>query len=189
MKGLLVLVVGPSGSGKDTLLAGAAGRLTADPRFAFARRTVTRPAADEDHETEDVPGFLARLRAGAFALHWEAHGLHYGIPTAALAPLAQGGIVVANVSRSIIAEAAARFPTVVVEITAPEALRAARLSQRGRETPGAIAERLSRQVVPPAGALFHRIVNDGSIEEGIASFTTLLDHLAEEHLAAPLPQD
>jgi ribose 1,5-bisphosphokinase len=189
MTGLLVLVVGPSGSGKDTLLGGAAARLAADPRFAFSRRTVTRTAADEDHETIDVPGFLARLRAGKFVLHWEAHGLHYGIPAAALEPLAQGGIVVANVSRSIILEAAQRFPVVVVEITAPESLRALRLANRGRENSGAIAERLSRQVTPAAGAQLHRIMNDGSIEDGIAALATLLDRLAEERLAASLPQD
>lgn len=189
MKGLLVLIVGPSGSGKDTLLGGAAARLAADRRFAFARRTVTRTAADEDHETVDVAAFLAHLRAGRFALHWEAHGLHYGIPAAALEPLAQGGIIVANVSRSIIAEAARRFPVVVVEITAPASLRALRLAGRGRETPGAIAERLSRQVAPPAGIRLHRIINDGSIEEGIAALATLLDRLAQERQAVSLSQD
>lgn len=184
MKGLLVLVVGPSGSGKDTLLAGAAARLAADPRFAFVRRTVTRMAADEDHETVDVPGFLVRLSAGQFALHWEAHGLHYGIPAAALEPLAQGSIVVANVSRSIITEAAQRFRAVVVEITAPESLRALRLADRGRETPGAISERLSRQVTPPAGARLHRIVNDGSIDQGISALVTLMVELAEQRESA-----
>lgn len=185
MRGLLVLVVGPSGSGKDTLLAGAAAELAADPRFAFARRTVTREAANEDHETVDVPTFLARMRAGDFALHWEAHGLHYGVPATELAPLAADGIVVANVSRGIIAEAAGRFSTVVVEITAGEALRAARLAERGRETGVAIAQRLARQVEPPPGVPLRRLSNDGSIRQGIAALVATLAQLVESR--APFP--
>jgi len=184
MKGLLVLVVGPSGSGKDTLLAGAAARLAADPRFAFTRRWVTRPAAGEDHETVDVPGFLARLSAGEFALHWEAHGLLYGIPAAALAPMEQGGIVVANVSRSIILEAAKRHPVAVIEITAPESLRALRLADRAREKPEAIGERLSRQVTPPAGIRLHRIVNDGTIDEGVIALADLLRRFTDQRQEA-----
>ena len=69
MKGRLVLIIGPSGSGKDTLMAGAAIALAADPRFRFVRRSVTRPAAEEDHESLDPPGFLARHAQGDFALH------------------------------------------------------------------------------------------------------------------------
>ena len=40
MAGRLFLVVGPSGAGKDTLLAGA---VAADPRLHWARRVITRP--------------------------------------------------------------------------------------------------------------------------------------------------
>ncbi|MCB8880556.1 phosphonate metabolism protein/1,5-bisphosphokinase (PRPP-forming) PhnN [Acidisoma cellulosilytica] len=176
MSGLLVLVVGPSGSGKDTLLAGAAAALQDDPRFVFARRTVTREAANEDHDTASVPAFLARQAAGDFAITWEAHGLHYGVPAQNLRALADGQTVVINVSRAVIAEVAARFPVAVVEITAPIALRSQRLADRHRETAADIAERLSREV-PLQAERLHSIVNDGSIAEGIGALVRLLKDL------------
>ncbi|MEA2777827.1 MAG: thymidine phosphorylase, partial [Acetobacteraceae bacterium] len=75
---MLILVVGPSGAGKDTVLALARAALLADPRFRFVRRVITRPAdaGGEDHEAVSDFEFGQR----SFALRWQAHGLHYGIP-------------------------------------------------------------------------------------------------------------
>ncbi|HEU4381582.1 MAG TPA: phosphonate metabolism protein/1,5-bisphosphokinase (PRPP-forming) PhnN, partial [Hyphomicrobiaceae bacterium] len=80
--GPVVLVVGPSGAGKDAVLGEAARRLGSDPSFLFAKRVVTREAnAAEDHDTLPADAFVAELQRGAFALHWQAHGLRYGIAT------------------------------------------------------------------------------------------------------------
>ena len=59
--GVLVLVVGPSGAGKDTLMDAARAGLAADPRYRFARRLITRPAmaGAEDHDSCDEAGFRA----------------------------------------------------------------------------------------------------------------------------------
>jgi phosphonate metabolism protein PhnN/1,5-bisphosphokinase (PRPP-forming) len=182
MTGLLVLVVGPSGSGKDTLMAGAADALAQDARFRFVRRVVTRPPAEEDHDVADDAGFAALRDSGRFALHWEAHGLQYGIPSDIAADLAAARVVVANVSRAVLAEAATRFPAAVIEVTAPEEIRVARLHQRGRETPADIAARLKRAVpqpegLPPSTQVF-TIVNDGTMAAGVAAFADLLLRLA-----------
>ncbi|HYZ24392.1 MAG TPA: phosphonate metabolism protein/1,5-bisphosphokinase (PRPP-forming) PhnN [Rhodopila sp.] len=169
---MLILVVGPSGAGKDTLLAGARRALAADERFHFARRVITRPAdaGAEDHEPATEAEFLRR----AFALQWQAHGLRYGIPIDVIAMLHRRRIVIASISRSIIAAAAARFPVRVIEVIAPPELLAHRLAARGREDGAGIASRLVRQVDLPAGIRIETVVNDGTIEEGTQRFLTAL---------------
>ncbi|MGQ3357242.1 MAG: hypothetical protein ACT6XS_21655, partial [Phreatobacter sp.] len=79
--GRLVLVVGPSGAGKDTLIAAARSRLASDEAVLFPRRIVTRPAsAAEDNVEADEATFARIAEAGGFALTWSAHGHRYGIP-------------------------------------------------------------------------------------------------------------
>lgn len=123
---MLVAVVGPSGAGKDTLMAGARARLAEDARFRFVRRRITRPAeaGGEAHDPLTEEGFVAVREAGGFALWWAAHGLLYGIPRDIEADLADGRVVVANLSRGVLAEAS-RYRLRVLEITAPVPLRAA----------------------------------------------------------------
>jgi phosphonate metabolism protein PhnN/1,5-bisphosphokinase (PRPP-forming) len=178
---VLVAVVGPSGAGKDTLMAGARARLAGDPQIRFARRVITRPAeaGGEDHlpMTEEEFG---RLRdAGGFALCWQAHGLSYGIPAQAAAEIARGIVVVANLSRAVLRDAAARFPLTVLEITAPPAVLAARLAARGRETAEDVARRLAREAPLPHGLAVQRVLNDGPVAEGIAQVIAMLRRAAD----------
>lgn len=159
---MLVLVVGPSGGGKDTLLGIARRILAGDRRFRFARRVITRPtdAGGEDHEAVTDAVFDGRV----FALQWQAHGLRYGIPLDVTEDIARGIVVVANVSRSVIAEAARRFPVRVIEVTAPPDVLARRLAERGRETAEDIARRLARDVPIPGDVACDIIMNDRSPE-------------------------
>jgi len=144
--GRLVLVVGPSGAGKDTLIELARAALRHDRSVAFARRVVTRAAsAAEAHDTLDAGAFDRAVGAGAFALTWDAHDLRYGIPIAVDADIRAGRTVVCNVSRTIIAAARARYADVlVVLVTAPPEILAARLAARSRGSDGDIAQRLAR---------------------------------------------
>lgn len=175
-EGMLVVVVGPSGAGKDTLMERARAELAGDAGFRFVRREITRPAdaGGEDHVAVTPAEFTTRRAAGAYALAWEAHGLGYGIPADIAGDIADGRVVVANISRARIAEAAANFPTLVLEITAPPSVLAHRLAARGREGAADIAARLVREVALPAGVRVARVVNDRSAEEGAAEVLAVL---------------
>lgn len=175
--GLLVLVVGPSGVGKDTLLAGA--RLALGPDAAvFPRREITRPPdlGGEDYISVSEAAFAARAAAGGYALAWRAHGLAYGVPGSILDDLRSGATVVVNASRSVVAEARQRFPRLrVVSVTADPDQLAARLALRGRETADEIAARLARAPdAPVGGSDVVAIANDGAVEAGIAALVAAI---------------
>jgi len=177
-RGTLVLVVGPSGAGKDSVIGALRQRLAGDDRVAFARRVITRAVEEggESHEAVDWPGFLRRRAAGDFCLSWEAYGHGYGIPKASAAALATGRCVVANVSRSVIDEARARLaPVLVVTIWAPAEILTERLKARGRETDDDLAERVARiGAYRVFGPDVVELRNDGRLEEAVDRFELLL---------------
>ncbi len=169
MTGRLIGVVGPSGVGKDSVMAGLAA---AEPRFAIARRVITRApelgGEDYDPVTEEV--FEERVAREAFCLHWRAHGLSYGIPVAVEAQVAAGAEVLVNLSRSVLRLAQKRFPRfVVLNITAAPETLAARLAARGRESEDEIGRRLSRATYPlPEGVPILSVANDGALAGTVA---------------------
>jgi ribose 1,5-bisphosphokinase len=145
--GRVVLVVGPSGAGKDAIIGVVRERLAQDQRFLFPSRIVTRePSVAEQHDTVSSDEFQALVRRGALALHWSAHGLNYGLPSAVDAAVQRGCTVVFNASRQIIPAAKARYACAVVYIDAPLHMRAERLAARSRERADNIAARLARNV-------------------------------------------
>jgi phosphonate metabolism protein PhnN/1,5-bisphosphokinase (PRPP-forming) len=178
--GTLALIVGPSGAGKDTLMNAARAAFSGDARFVFARRLITRPAdgATEDHEAITDEGFAEALAAGRICLHWQAHGLRYGLPATILADLATGKTVIANISRGAIRDAEALWPrAIVLNVTAPPEILAARLARRGRESAADIAARLSREApIQTSGAPVHDVINAGAVEDAAREF---LNHLRQ----------
>ncbi|KMO17561.1 phosphonate metabolism protein/1,5-bisphosphokinase (PRPP-forming) PhnN [Methylobacterium platani] len=171
--GGFVLVVGPSGAGKDTLLRLAREALAGEPRYVFPRRLVTRPpSVHEDNEAIGEAEFAAGEAEGRFALSWRAHDLGYALPAATASLARDGHVVVCNVSRRVVDEARRRLPAVtVVEVTAPPGVLAARLAARGRPEDGDLAARLARSAPVAADCL---VVNDRAPEAGAER---LLAHL------------
>ena len=141
-KGLLVAIVGPSGVGKDTLIAGLAD---ARPDLIVARRVITRvaDAGSEAHIAVSEALFDAQLAMGRYAFHWAAHGLRYAVPAGIDLELGQGRVVVFNGSRAALPMIAAKYPRLLIlMITAPVETLATRLRARGRENTRASSARI-----------------------------------------------
>ena len=176
--GALVLVVGPSGSGKDSLIARAKSEFENNPRFIFPRRVITRDAVTsaEDHETMSIQEFEHASLANQFALSWQAHGLAYGIRRNIVDALQAGRNVIANVSRQVITEAECLgFPVIIISVLCRPALLAERIAARGRETKSEILQRLTREasiVVNTARVI--EIRNETTIDEAAENFIAAL---------------
>lgn len=178
MSGRLIAVVGPSGVGKDSVIAGLAA---ARPDWAVVRRGITRPADDgaETHLPMTPEEFDAAADGGAFCLAWSAHGLRYGIPAEALDAVRAGGTRIANLSRAVLPDAARAFPSMaVLHVTASAPVLARRLAARGRETEAQIALRLDRADRPlpalPEGVQVVELCNDGPLADSVARALVLL---------------
>jgi ribose 1,5-bisphosphokinase len=175
MQGRLFAIVGPSGVGKDTLMRAAAQRL---PGLHLVRRVITRPAdaGGEDFESISEAEFSRRLARGDFILHWQAHGLSYGIPADVLRVLEAGRPALFNGSRAMLAEAKAQFPALkVIHVTARPEILAARLAARGRESTEEIAARLRRaRIGLPPDIEAIEIDNSGPLEEAVEALVATL---------------
>ncbi|MEH2489501.1 phosphonate metabolism protein/1,5-bisphosphokinase (PRPP-forming) PhnN [Bradyrhizobium sp. AZCC 2230] len=164
--GRLVLVVGPSGAGKDTLLRLAQAACVDDHDIVFPRRVVTRASsADEDNIALSADEFARARDHGDFAVHWDAHGHSYALPLEINDDIRAGRAVVVNVSRTVIAALRQAYANViVVAITAPPDVLAQRLAARARNTDGNIADRLARSVDDASANADVTILNAGSAD-------------------------
>jgi ribose 1,5-bisphosphokinase len=136
--------MGPSGAGKDTLMA-EAKRLLPDG-LVLATRLVTRPAdglsPDRFVSEERLRGLI---RDGRLALHWRCHGLGYGIERTIDEDLREGQVVLVNGSRDYLRRALALYPGLrPVLVTAEPSVLKARLEKRAREDRDSILGRLLR---------------------------------------------
>ena len=179
--GFLFVVVGASGVGKDTLIAGAMAALLPTGRYVQARRVITRGAGPgEDHEPVSEAEFARREAAGGFLHVWNAHGLRYGLPSSLRDELAAGRNVVANGSRAALHQLIGQVDKlVVVEVTAPANALRGRILERGRETAEQTEARLTRSVAPlPPGLDHATVVNDATVAEGVERLVEIFEAAA-----------
>lgn len=172
--GRLILVVGPSGAGKDTLIGLAQAACAGDNSIVFPQRVVTREASSfENNEAVSPMLFGQMLAHGDFAFQWEAHGLRYGVPYSIIQDVRAGRAIVVNASRTIIDFARRSYANVtVVSVTAPPDVLAKRLAARARLSDGRIDDRLRRAVVAPIPDVV--INNVGPAEDHAAEFLGII---------------
>lgn len=188
MAGRLIYLIGPSGSGKDSLLDAAREPLAARG-CRIVRRVITRSAeaVGEAAQAVSVERFEQLRQAGDFALHWQANGLHYGIPDEINQWLIEGSDVLVNGSRGHLAQARQRYPDLLaVLLTVDQAVLRQRLLARGREPLAEIEARLARNAqfasdARNADASLVVLDNSGALNDTVAR---LLDHLERSHACA-----
>jgi ribose 1,5-bisphosphokinase len=164
--GRFILVVGPSGAGKDTLIRLAQIACRDNRDIVFPRRVVTREAtAFEGNEHVSLEAFQQARGLGKFAVYCEAHGHCYALRRSVDDDIRASRTVIANVSRTVIDEMRRAYvDVVVVLVTAPPPIVAGRLAMRARSSDRHIADRISRagdKVYPVADVT---IANIGSAE-------------------------
>ncbi|MFH7828532.1 ribose 1,5-bisphosphokinase [Kluyvera chengduensis] len=175
MKGKLVWLMGPSGSGKDSLLEVL--RQQELSQLLVAHRYITRPAnaGCENHIALSEQEFFTRAGHNLLALSWHANGLYYGVGVEIDLWLHAGFDVVVNGSRAHMAQAKARYADALLPVclqVSPEILRQ-RLHARGRENGVEITARLERAArYTPSEC--HTLNNDGSLLQSVEKLLTLM---------------
>ena len=169
--GLLILIVGNSGSGKDSIMKGVIERYPSDLKpLHLTQRYITRPSSDtEDNIAISPENFRKKSLQSEFALEWHIYGLDYGVPIEIDRWLKKGHPVLVNVSRSIVNKARELYQNVlVVFIKVPFEITLKRVKDRARESGERLEERIQRakenQSFPDAD---FNIDNSGDIEVAI----------------------
>ena len=176
--GLLILVVGNSGSGKDSIMRGVIERYPSNLKSLYlTQRYITRPYSDtEDYIAIKPEDFKKLSLQGEFVLEWHIYGLDYGVPIEIDEWLEKGHPVLVNVSRGIIKKARRMYQNIlVVFIDVPFEITLKRVKKRARESGVRLEERILRarknQDVPDADFI---VDNSGDLEDAVNQFLSYL---------------
>jgi phosphonate metabolism protein PhnN/1,5-bisphosphokinase (PRPP-forming) len=176
MKTKIVLLVGPSGVGKDTLIKGAKKELKED--INFVRRYITRkPDKSEKNYYLDEYAFEILKNSSFFSSTWSAHGNYYGIAKNSI----KKGVNIISISRSKIKDFEKNYDKVyTINITVPKEELRNRLLSRNRESLEEIEKRLSRSYSNIDAKNLIEYDNSSEIEKSIKKFTNLLKKIKSE---------
>ncbi|NBT42189.1 MAG: phosphonate metabolism protein/1,5-bisphosphokinase (PRPP-forming) PhnN, partial [Alphaproteobacteria bacterium] len=127
MQGRMIAIVGPSGVGKDTVMAALQ---KSRPDLSLVKRHITRSpeSIGEDHYALSSEEFSKAVDQQKFVLSWTAHGLLYGVSHEAIQKLCRGQDMLINLSRNMLEEADDVFDRlIVINLTAPKDVLLSRL--------------------------------------------------------------
>jgi phosphonate metabolism protein PhnN/1,5-bisphosphokinase (PRPP-forming) len=180
----IILIVGPSGAGKDSLLSLCQKAFAGRDGILFIPRYVTRmPDDNERNYYLDQSAFNTLKQSGFFFIDWQAHGNCYGI---GLDPLLRKDkqAVIISVSRTVIGTFEQFFDDVeTIFISAPESVLSKRLARRARESGPARDSRLARKDLQVIAGRISSFNNDGPLEQTAPRFIELMEHI----LSSPSP--
>lgn len=173
----IILVTGPSGSGKDSLLTIARKHYRDDHRVYFANRYVTRrPDANEQNYFVDRLAFSLLEQQGFFLSHWRAHGNLYGVPKTEFSEGEEKGITIVSISRTRVVDFERHFDRVVtLNISVPPDILRERLLKRKRENLEDIEKRLNRNNLAVTARQAISFDNSEDLSETANRFVKLLD--------------
>ena len=166
MEGRLVILSGPSGVGKDTLIEAWRAR---NPRVQRVVAYTTRPPRDgevdgRDYHFVSIPAFLLMADSNKF-LEWKiVHGNYYATPLADMeAMLSEGKIAILKIDVHGAISAMDRRPDAVSVFIQPPSWEELESRIRGRalDLPEAIEKRLSnaREEISFSDRYQHQVVN------------------------------
>lgn len=173
MKTKIILIVGPSGVGKDTLLRHAKEKL--GKKFNFVKRYITRkPDTSEENYYIDEYAFEILKHKSYFASSWGAHDNYYGIAKRFITL----GVNVISISRSKIKDFEKQYDKVyTINVTIPKKELRQRLLLRGRETEAQIEKRLARSYDKVKAKNLIEFDNSTSLVESKKRFKKLLKEI------------
>jgi phosphonate metabolism protein PhnN/1,5-bisphosphokinase (PRPP-forming) len=146
--GYLVIFIGSSGSGKDSLIHTSYERLLAENiPIHRVKRWITRPSHhSERFHSVSQKTFHRAIENKTFLLWWHIYSTFYGIPQFEIFPyLSKGKIVLVNLSRAMCTKALELVPKAkIVLIKVPSNLAEERIKRRSREKGKDLEARLKR---------------------------------------------
>ncbi len=183
--GTLFLVVGNSGSGKDSIIKGVSKKYPTNlKKLYIVKRFITRsPSKTENNYSITPEKFKSMEQQGKFALKWHIYHLDYGVSIEIDEWLKKGHPIVVNISRTIIAQARELYENIkVIFIEVPFEITLQRVKERSRESGELLDERIERakthQKFPTADFV---VDNSGNLEDAIEQFLNYVVNIIEEN--------
>lgn len=172
----IVLIVGASGVGKDTLIKNLKNKLEAN----FVKRHITRePDENEQNYYIDEVNFEKLKDDNYFISTWEAHNNKYAIAKNEI----QNGLNIISVSRGAIKDFEKTFNDLItIEITLPKEILYERLKNRARENEEQIQKRLARTYKNIEAKNIIQFDNSASIDISTSNFVALLERIKNESI-------
>ncbi|MFX0039643.1 MAG: phosphonate metabolism protein/1,5-bisphosphokinase (PRPP-forming) PhnN [Promethearchaeota archaeon] len=183
--GTLFLVVGNSGSGKDSIISGIVKKYPSNLKKIYApKRYITRPPSKfEENLSISTEEFKEMEKKEKFALTWHIYGLDYGISIEIDDFLKKGHSVIINVSRTVINKAREKYDNIrVVFIEVPFEITYQRIKDRKRESEDLLNERIERARKNPKFPDADFVIdNSGDLENAVDALLNYMLKFIDEN--------